>query len=158
MVAGCILSDLVVTGNLEIKICILNEQTCFLQLQFYYSDPKVYDSLLEWILVKNFFFAFWDKKTNTKVIEQSSDETSWDLPVSKNALCNANYSFPYPTPQLEDMDVLVADHVSRVHKTNFLASWEEIGDECEMQDTYALTQMNSLEGNGFILSRSYFMT
>ena len=55
--------------------------------------------------------------------------------------------FSPPTPQLEDVDVLVADHVSRVHKTNFLASWEEIGDECEMQDTYALTQMNSLEGN-----------
>lgn len=33
-----------------------------------------------------------------------------------------------------------------MHKTNFLASWEEIGDEYEMQDTYALTQMNSLEG------------
>ncbi|KAL9960850.1 hypothetical protein ACROYT_G034355 [Oculina patagonica] len=46
---------------------------------------------------------------------------------------------------LEDIDVLVADHVQRVHKTNFLASWDEIGDECEMQDTYALTQMNSLE-------------
>ncbi len=53
---------------------------------------------------------------------------------------------PYPTPKLEDIDVLVADHVQRVHKTNFLASWDEIGDECEMQDTYALTQMNSLEG------------
>lgn len=50
--------------------------------------------------------------------------------------------------QLEDVDVLVADHVSRVHKTNFLASWEEIGDDYEMQDTYALTQMNSLEGKG----------
>lgn len=53
---------------------------------------------------------------------------------------------PYPSPQLEDIDVLVADHVQRVHKTNFLASWDEIGDECEMQDTYALTQMASLEG------------
>ena len=81
------------------------------------------------------------------------------FPVLKMCyVCNANNSFPCPTPQLEDVDVLVADHVSRVHKTNFLASWEEIGDECEMQDTYALTQMNSLEGNGFILSRSYFMT
>ena len=38
--------------------------------------------------------------------------------------------------------------MSRVHKTNFLASWEEIGDDYEMQDTYALTQMNSLEGKG----------
>ena len=41
----------------------------------------------------------------------------------------------------------MADYVSRVHKTNFLASWEEIGDDFEMQDTYALTQMSSLEGN-----------
>ena len=39
--------------------------------------------------------------------------------------------------------------MSRVHKTNFPASWDEIDDEYEMQDTYALTQMNSLEGKNF---------
>jgi len=67
-----------------------------------------------------------------------------------------------PPPQLEDIDILVADHVQRVHKTNFLASWDEIGDECEMQDTYALTQMNSLEGKNVTLlvtrlqSRKFF--
>ena len=49
------------------------------------------------------------------------------------------------------MDLVVADHVQRVLKTNFLASWEEVGDEFEMSDTYALTQMNSLEGT-FVLS------
>ena len=59
--------------------------------------------------------------------------------------------FTSPYPQLEDIDVLVADHVQRVHKTNFLASWDETGDDCEMQDTYALTQMNSLEGNDISL-------
>lgn len=64
---------------------------------------------------------------------------------------NVNNVSPYPTPQLEDIDILVADHVQRVHKTNFLASWDEIGDECEMQDTYALTQMNSLEGKNVAL-------
>lgn len=48
--------------------------------------------------------------------------------------------------------------MSRVHKTNFLASWEEIGDDYEMQDTYALTQMNSLEGRGaFCFDTSIFL-
>lgn len=66
----------------------------------------------------------------------------------------ANIVLPHPTPQLEDIDVLVADHVQRVHKTNFLASWDEIGDECEMQDTYALTQMTSLEGKDILTALS----
>ncbi|XP_046840338.1 coatomer subunit gamma-2-like [Xenia sp. Carnegie-2017] len=46
---------------------------------------------------------------------------------------------------LEDVDVVVADHVQKVFKTNFAASWEEIGDSHEMKDTYALSQMKSLE-------------
>ncbi len=44
------------------------------------------------------------------------------------------------------MDIVVADHVQGVMKTNFMASWDEIGDDCEMEDTYALTTMKSLEG------------
>ena len=42
--------------------------------------------------------------------------------------------------------MVVADHVQKVLKTNFAASWEEIGDSHEMKDTYALSQMKSLEG------------
>lgn len=46
---------------------------------------------------------------------------------------------------LEDMELLVADHVQGVVRTNFLASWDEISDENEMQDTFALSTMESLE-------------
>ena len=42
--------------------------------------------------------------------------------------------------------MVVADHVQKVLKTNFAASWEEIGDEHELKDTYALSQMKSLGG------------
>ena len=31
-------------------------------------------------------------------------------------------------------------------KTNFLASWDEIGDDCEMEDTYSLSTMKDLDG------------
>ena len=41
---------------------------------------------------------------------------------------------------------MVADHVQGVVRTNFLASWDEINDDHEMQDTYALSSMESLEG------------
>ena len=44
------------------------------------------------------------------------------------------------------MEVVVADHVQKVLKTNFAASWEEIGESHELKDTYALSQMKSLEG------------
>jgi len=46
---------------------------------------------------------------------------------------------------LEDVELVVADYVQGVVRTNFLASWDEIGDENEMQDTFALSSMSSLE-------------
>jgi len=40
--------------------------------------------------------------------------------------------------QLEDIDVTVADNVSRVMKGNFGAAWEEIGADYELEDTFQL--------------------
>lgn len=52
--------------------------------------------------------------------------------------------------QLEDVEVSVADHVQRVIKPNFAASWEEVGPENELEDTYALSTINSLEGRWYM--------
>ncbi|XP_078340160.1 coatomer subunit gamma-2-like [Crassostrea virginica] len=46
---------------------------------------------------------------------------------------------------LEDVEVTVADHVQRVMKPNFSASWEEVGPENELEDTYALSTVKTLE-------------
>ncbi|XP_066913900.1 coatomer subunit gamma-2-like [Clytia hemisphaerica] len=46
---------------------------------------------------------------------------------------------------LEDVEMVVADHVQGVVRTNFLASWDEIDDENEMEETFALSSMSSLE-------------
>jgi coatomer protein complex subunit gamma len=46
---------------------------------------------------------------------------------------------------LEDMEVLVADHVQRMMKPNFGAAWEEVGAQNELEDTYALTTMKSMD-------------
>ncbi|XP_055881795.1 coatomer subunit gamma-2-like isoform X1 [Biomphalaria glabrata] len=46
---------------------------------------------------------------------------------------------------LEDVEVSVADHVQKVMKPNFAASWEEVGPENELEDTYALSNMSTLE-------------
>ena len=58
---------------------------------------------------------------------------------------------------LESVEVNVADHVQKVLKPNFAASWEEIGAENELEDTYALS-MGSLEGslNLFNLKKNLF--
>ena len=53
--------------------------------------------------------------------------------------------------QLEDMEVMVADHVQKVIKPNFGASWEEVGEENELEDTYALSSMKSLDGESLSL-------
>ncbi|KAL3853564.1 hypothetical protein ACJMK2_017098 [Sinanodonta woodiana] len=46
---------------------------------------------------------------------------------------------------LEDVEVTVADHVQKVMKPNFGASWEEVGPEFEVEDTYSLSTMKTLE-------------
>jgi len=46
---------------------------------------------------------------------------------------------------LEDLEVTVADHIQKVMKPNFAASWEEIGEENELEDTYALSTMKTIE-------------
>lgn len=40
---------------------------------------------------------------------------------------------------LEDLELSVADHVHKVNKPNFGASWEEVGETNELEDTYALS-------------------
>lgn len=46
---------------------------------------------------------------------------------------------------LEDVEVAVADHVQKVMKPNFAASWEEVGAENELEDTFSLSTMPTLE-------------
>jgi len=47
---------------------------------------------------------------------------------------------------LEDVELTVADHMQKVLKPNFAAAWEEIGDSNELEDTYGLSSMKSVEG------------
>ncbi|RXM99165.1 Coatomer subunit gamma-2 [Acipenser ruthenus] len=46
---------------------------------------------------------------------------------------------------LEDLEVTVADHIQRVLKPNFGAAWEEVGDEFEKEETFALASVKTLE-------------
>ena len=46
---------------------------------------------------------------------------------------------------MEDLEISVADHVQKVLKPNFAASWEELGESNELEDTYSLS-MKTLEG------------
>ena len=45
----------------------------------------------------------------------------------------------------------MADHVQRVMKPNFLASWEEVGEENEVNETFALSA-KTLEGKSHDLN------
>ena len=42
--------------------------------------------------------------------------------------------------------MVLADHIQRVVKGNFAASWEEIGEENQVEQTYALSSMKDLPG------------
>ena len=48
--------------------------------------------------------------------------------------------------QLENVDVVVADHVQRVMKGNFAASWEEVGEENQVEEAFALNSMKNIPG------------
>ena len=54
--------------------------------------------------------------------------------------------FPFCSLQLENLDVVVADHMQRVMKPNFAVSWEEIGEENQVEETFALSTMKDMEG------------
>ncbi|KAK3920493.1 Coatomer subunit gamma-2 [Frankliniella fusca] len=49
------------------------------------------------------------------------------------------------TYMVEDVEVTLADQVQRVWKGNWGAAWEEAANLCELEDTYALTSMRSLQ-------------
>lgn len=40
----------------------------------------------------------------------------------------------------------VADHIQKVLKPNFGAAWEEVGDEYEKEETFALASVRTLDG------------
>lgn len=47
---------------------------------------------------------------------------------------------------LEDIEVTLSDQIAKLNKLNFSAAWEEIANTyCEVEDTYALTSMSTLE-------------
>ncbi|MPC14041.1 Coatomer subunit gamma-2 [Portunus trituberculatus] len=46
---------------------------------------------------------------------------------------------------LEDVEISVADHVQRAARSNFAAGWEELGATNELEDTFALSAMSTLE-------------
>lgn len=55
-------------------------------------------------------------------------------------------SFAFPPSQLEDLEVTVADHIQKVLKPNFGAAWEEVGDDFEKEETFALASVRTLDG------------
>ncbi|KAG7272282.1 hypothetical protein CRUP_018580 [Coryphaenoides rupestris] len=46
---------------------------------------------------------------------------------------------------LEDLEVTVADHIQKVLKPNFGAAWEEVGDDFEKEETFALASVRTLD-------------
>ena len=42
--------------------------------------------------------------------------------------------------------MVVADHVQHVVKLNFPASWEEVGEENQVEETFSLATMKDIPG------------
>lgn len=55
---------------------------------------------------------------------------------------------------MEDLEVTVADHIQKVLKPNFGAAWEEVGDDFEKEETFALASVRTLEGKYHVTSQS----
>lgn len=47
--------------------------------------------------------------------------------------------------QLEDLDIGAGDYVKQEGVSDFRSTWEEIGEESEMADSYGLGQRDSLQ-------------
>ena len=46
---------------------------------------------------------------------------------------------------IDDIEISVGDHIQKVLKPNFAASWDEVGGDNEVEDTYHLSEIESLE-------------
>ena len=46
---------------------------------------------------------------------------------------------------LEDLEITVTDHIQKVTRSNFGAAWDELGATNELEDTFALSSMSTLE-------------
>ena len=46
---------------------------------------------------------------------------------------------------LEDLDLFVADYMQRITKQDFHTVWDELGDDNEVEETYALSNFKSLD-------------
>ncbi|XP_053108898.1 coatomer subunit gamma-2 [Hemicordylus capensis] len=46
---------------------------------------------------------------------------------------------------LEDLEVTLSDHIQKVLKPNFAAAWEELGDDYEKEETFALSSIKTLD-------------
>ncbi|NWT56849.1 COPG2 protein, partial [Erythrocercus mccallii] len=46
---------------------------------------------------------------------------------------------------LEDLEVTVSDHLQKILKPNFAAAWEEVGDDFEKEETFALSSIKTLD-------------
>lgn len=54
--------------------------------------------------------------------------------------------FSYPDEYvLEDLELAVADYMQRVSTPDFPVAWEEMGEENELDETYALSNFKTLE-------------
>lgn len=46
---------------------------------------------------------------------------------------------------LEDLEITLADQIQKINKVNWAAAWEEAASFLEMEDTYSLSSMNTLD-------------
>ncbi|XP_061494021.1 coatomer subunit gamma-2 [Rhineura floridana] len=46
---------------------------------------------------------------------------------------------------LEDLELTLSDHIQKVLKPNFAAAWEEVGDDYEKEETFALSTIKTLD-------------
>ena len=46
---------------------------------------------------------------------------------------------------IDDIEITIGDFIQKIVKSNFAAAWEEIGDENEVENTYELSTLETLE-------------
>lgn len=52
-----------------------------------------------------------------------------------------------PWFQLENLDITLADHIQAVAKPNFSNAWDQLGQDNEFEETYALSELHTVPGS-----------
>ncbi|CAG8496755.1 5008_t:CDS:10 [Ambispora leptoticha] len=108
-------------------------------------QPESDDISLEEVLVLPAPKLAYDQPASAYVVYKRINSDEYVLGSFSNTLKYIVKEFDPSTVQVEDIDLLAGDYVLPTYLSDFTAAWDQLGEDGQVVETFALTAMNSLK-------------